>query len=131
MRHWLPHAVLLGVALVLSLPPAAAVAQAPINPRGVPGYNTPAVSPYINLLRTGSPQAVNYYGIVRPEIQFRNSLQNLQQQVTDIGTATAETGTTSAAPPPTGHAVSFLNYSHYYGGLGGATSLPGRTSSSG
>ena len=38
-------------------------------------YAQPVFSPYLNLLRRGTNPAVNYYGLVRPEIDFRNSLQ--------------------------------------------------------
>jgi len=116
MRRSLQPVAVLGASLVLSLAAGAARAQpGAITPRGVPGYTTPPVSPYINLLRRGSPAAVNYYGIVRPEFQFQNALQNLQQQVTTLG-ATAEAEAGPNAPPATGHAVVFMNYSHYFGG---------------
>src|SRR5580658_10364261 len=49
-----------------------------------PQSNGPAVSPYLNLLRSGSSQAVNYYGLVRPAIDTQSSISNLQQQVTDL-----------------------------------------------
>src|SRR5689334_4123182 len=96
MRRLLHPVPIVGAALILGLAANRAAAQpGAITPRGVPGYTSPAVSPYINLLRSGSPAAVNYYGIVRPEFQFQNSLQNLQQQVTTLGaTTTAETAAT-------------------------------------
>jgi hypothetical protein len=116
MHRFLQPVAVLGASLALSLAASAARAQpGAISPRGVPGYTTPPVSPYINLLRSGSSAAVNYYGIVRPEFQVQNALQNLQQQVTTLGeTAGAETGPNTL--PATGHAVVFMNYSHYFGG---------------
>jgi hypothetical protein len=111
LRLILAPTMALTLTLALALP--GAQAQVPVTPRGVPGYMTPPVSPYINLLRRGSPAAVNYYGIVRPEIQFENALGNLQQQVTTLGTETGEAG--PGGLPPTGHPVQFMNYSHYFG----------------
>jgi hypothetical protein len=122
MHRFLQPVAILGPFLVVGLAANAAWAQpGAITPRGVPGYTTPPVSPYINLLRQGSPAAVNYYGIVRPEFQFQNALQNLQQQVTTLGsTAAPEAGPN--ALPATGHSVTFMNYSHYFGGLAAASS---------
>src|SRR5262245_20324517 len=52
-----------------------AAAQAPLP------YQTPPVSPYLSLFRQGSPPGVNYYNLVRPQIEFNSSIQQLQQQV--------------------------------------------------
>jgi hypothetical protein len=60
MRGLLRRVTIGGASLVMILATSAAWAQpGPITPRGVPGYTTPPVSPYINLLRRGSPAAVN------------------------------------------------------------------------
>src|SRR5262249_30380802 len=91
--------------------------------RTVPVYSPqPAVSPYINLVRRGSSPGINYYGLVRPEIEFRNAVQSLQQQVTSQ--AAAEQALASL--PETGHATAFMNYAHYYtsGLTPGAGSAP-------
>jgi hypothetical protein len=73
----------------------------------------PAVSPYLNLLRPGTNQATNYYGLVRPQIDTRNSIQSLQSQVNDLsaGSSTDAVGTELS----TGHAVQFMNTSKYFG----------------
>jgi hypothetical protein len=82
-----------------------------------PPQRQPTVSPYLNLLRPGGA-AQNYYGVVRPELEFR---QNLNRQTRDINdlqrglTATQEQ--TSALT--TGHRSHFLNYGGYFPGLGG------------
>src|SRR3954463_13791069 len=88
-------------------------------PPGPAGYRTPPFSPYLNLNRRGTNPAINYYGLVRPQVEFRNSIQNLQQQVTDLNVQTAVAGS-AVDPnlPPTGHPVQFQNYSHYFGGTG-------------
>src|SRR5262249_8648545 len=75
------------------------------------GPTTPPYSPYLNLLRPGNP-AINYYGLVRPQFDFRQQIQGLQQ-LTAPATLEAQTANTL---PTTGHPVQFLNYSHYFGG---------------
>jgi hypothetical protein len=85
--------------------------------RPVPNpYSRPVLSPYINLLNGGNP-AVNYYGLVRPELQFASSLQQMgqqvalnQQQISDLQPFTLAT---------TGHAAVFMNTSHYFQNLSG------------
>ena len=86
----------------------------------------PPVSPYLNLLRRGSDPAVNYYGIVRPEIEFRSGLQNLQQQVNTVGQDVTAQDQALGLLPATGHPVQFFNYSHYFGqGFNGGTGTQG------
>jgi hypothetical protein len=46
-----------------------------------PPPSRPAYSPYLNLLRTGNSPAINYYGLVRPEVAARQSLQAVQSAV--------------------------------------------------
>ena len=73
------RARLLALLGVLAATPAAAVAQPPGV--GVPGGGNPAFSPYLNLLRGGNPTYLNYYGLVRPQLDFQQSLQGLQSQL--------------------------------------------------
>jgi hypothetical protein len=82
------------------------------GPVGNPGY-----SPYQNLFR-GGPIYQNYYGLVRPELQFRGAIGALQQQVTlnQAGLADLAAGT---GPLTTGHPSQFLNTSHYFLSSGG------------
>ena len=105
-------------------------AQPPI-PGGVGGAGNiqrPAFSPYLNLLRSGSA-ALNYYGLVRPEQQFRQSIGTLQGSVAAnqqaIGGIQAEV---EGGIPATGHPTQFLNYSGYFlsgGAAGGGATRPG------
>jgi hypothetical protein len=77
-----------------------------------PAYTNPAVPPIINLARPGSNPAINYYGIVRPQVDFRNSMLRLQQGQAALG---QEIGTEQAGGlPTTGHAAFFMNYSTYF-----------------
>ncbi len=83
------------------------------------GYSRPTYSPYLNLTRGGNP-AFNYYGLVRPELDFRRAITDIQGQFNAFGgagpTGTEEGGTV------TGHRVLFDNLSHYYAGLGASGS---------
>jgi hypothetical protein len=75
----------------------------------------PAVSPYINL--SGRNPVVNYYGIIRPQLetrsleaQQRQTLQQLERRLKEGDTKSEEL----LALPRTGHRSYFMNYSHYY-----------------
>jgi hypothetical protein len=96
---------------------------------------TPGFSPYLNLLRGGNSPAINYYGIVRPEITFGNSLyqlgvqQNLLQgQQTDLSNQQSALAAYTALPA-TGHTTGFMTQSKFFmtnGGAGqGNTFAPG------
>ncbi|QDU24156.1 hypothetical protein [Urbifossiella limnaea] len=122
-------------AAVLGTLAGAAKAQPPV-PGGVGGAGNiqrPSFSPYLNLLRSGSP-ALNYYGLVRPDQQFRQSITNLQGSVAAnqqaIGGLQSEV---EVGAPVTGHPTQFLNYGGYFlnsgpgsvGGGGPANFQPG------
>ncbi|SRR6266849_3255203 len=89
---------------------------------GVPGNpaNRPAVSPYINLLRGGSSAGVNYYGLVRPEIEFRGAIQRNQQQIAAGQQSYSEL---TAGLSTTGHPVRYMTHWNYFlnNGIGTAT----------
>lgn len=87
-------------------------------------YARPVFSPYLNLLRGGANPAVNYFGLVRPEIDFRNNLQSLQQQV-NAQYATTAADENAAAALGTGHLTQFNNLSHYFNYQGGAATGTG------
>jgi hypothetical protein len=102
------------------------------RPATYPG-SRPTVSPYLNITRSGN-RALNYYNLVRPEFEFRNAYQRLQQQA---GQQAASIDQINAEfLPATGHSTSFQNYSHFFPSLGGqgvvrtpgtpATQPPGR-----
>jgi hypothetical protein len=85
----------------------------------LPGQR-PAVSPYLNLLRRGSDPAVNYYDLVRTQIDVRSSITQLQQQVTTNQQSIATQEATASALV-TGHTSRFLNLSGYFMRVGGTT----------
>jgi len=93
----------------------------PVNP-----INRPAFSPYLNLNRPGTLAAVNYYGLVRPEQQFRNAL--FQNQLDIAGNQQAISNFTGG-PITTGHRVGFMTHWRYFmnTGIGAPTSAFRRT----
>jgi len=89
----------------------------------VPGGYTrpPAFSPYLNLNRGGSP-AINYYGLVRPELQFRQSLLHLANDVAANQQALGSGNPGMNDMPFTGHPTQFMNLGGYFmnnGSIGG------------
>jgi hypothetical protein len=98
--------------LVLFAPVARAQPPGPFpgGPSG-PGL-PPPFSPFLNLARPNSNPAINYYGIIRPQNQFANSLQALQRQ-SALGPFAA-TDTNPDAPVSTGHPFGFQTQYLYY-----------------
>jgi hypothetical protein len=104
------------IALALVLAAGTVYAQPPVTPQApTQPYSPPVFSPYLNLLNRGNP-AINYYGIVRPEVQAQQQLQRLQ-----FGLARTDAeieATTATAPgllPTTGHTVGFMTQARYFG----------------
>jgi hypothetical protein len=86
--------------------------QEPINP-----YQRPLVSPYLNMNRSGNP-AINYYGLVRPQINTAKSITQLQlqqQALPQLGQPFAPVNDPSAFTlPETGHPTTFFSYGTYF-----------------
>jgi hypothetical protein len=124
----LRYAALLAVALAGGLGARPALAQYPLGPRPLNPYGPPGYSPYLNLLRRGNPTFVNYYGLVRPELDLRYTAGSLQQQVNNVGAQANANTQAIAGLPETGHTTAFMNYSHFFGGGagGGAGIVAGR-----
>ena len=108
--HRLREMVLAGAGLLACL--RGAQAQAPVTRPPVNPFNPPPVSPYLNLGRGGAP-AINYYGLVRPQVDTAAYLQQLQRQQAAAALPPAEL---AGGVPVTGHPVQFMNFSHYYSG---------------
>ena len=107
----------LGLAFFVSGAPL--LAQAP-GIVGNPG-NRPAVSPYINLLRAGSSAGVNYYGLVKPEIEFRTGIQRNQQQIAAGQQSLTEF---SAGLSTTGHPTRYMTHWSYFMNNGSGAAQP-------
>jgi hypothetical protein len=74
-----------------------------------------SVTPYINLI--GRNPVVNYFGIVRPELEARRiqaqqsqAIQNLSRQLQGAEPKSPDVWSL----PKTGHTAYFNNFSHYY-----------------
>lgn len=91
--------------------------------RAQPGAPRPTFSPYLNLTRPGGTPALNYYGLVRPELQFRQSIQNLQGAVTANQQVIGNLQTGGTGVPTTGHPTQFLNYGGYFLNSGGTAAV--------
>ncbi|MBL8799704.1 MAG: hypothetical protein JNM56_37830 [Planctomycetia bacterium] len=99
-----------------------ASAQSPVNP-----ITRPTFSPYLNLLRRDNNPAINYYGLVRPEIEFRNSMNQVQQQLNSVQSTQIQNEAALGALA-TGHRTQFQSYGHYFPAKGGAgAGGPGRS----
>jgi hypothetical protein len=80
--------------------------------------NPPRVSPYLNLLRGGATPGLNYVNLVQPDIQTRNSIQQLQTQT--VGNQQEIAGLEAGVLPVTGHAFGFQNHLAYFNNLSSA-----------
>ncbi len=107
---------------------AAASAQIGPTPLG-----PPVTSPYLNLLRPGSPTFLNYYGLVRPELQLRAQQGLLQNQVTGLNENLTSLSTASGSGQglgsdlATGHGFGFQTHRQYFLNAGGGGQAFGLT----
>jgi hypothetical protein len=105
-----------------------------VQPMGTNPYQRPTISPYLNMIRPGTNPALNYYGLVRPQMQAMRSMQVFQQDLNTVANMVVFPEAQQTGPqtnlPITGHSVSFYNYSTYFplatstggrGTLGGTT----------
>jgi hypothetical protein len=117
---------LASIALCLLPPPRAGrvLGQSP--------QRRPSVSPYLNLARRGVPPAINYYGLVRPQFEFRSSIQNLQGQVTALEQpGPVDTTEFTSDLPPTGQRAQFMSHTRYFFNAVPTTGGPGRPAAGG
>jgi hypothetical protein len=101
----------------------------PPPPGGAYYSRPPAFSPYLNLLRGGNA-AINYYGLVRPELQFRQALQNLSGDVAMNQQMIGNLSNQFMGVSGTGHPTQFMNLGGYFmnsggGGMGASILGPG------
>ncbi|MFL5342136.1 MAG: hypothetical protein ACJ8F7_18475 [Gemmataceae bacterium] len=127
MRSFTAFSAVVAVAIVGTEP---ASAQFPPPGPGTTPANPPVVSPYLNLLRRGSSAGVNYYGLVKPDMEFRNAYRGLQQQLNLQQNANQQIDQQTGLPY-TGHAAVFLNTGGYFlnstpaTGMGQLSTRPG------
>jgi hypothetical protein len=107
----------LGLGLAVWLTWTAGAAHAQVQGYQMNRAQTPGFSPYLNILRGGSSPAINYYGIVRPEITFANSLYQLgaEQNLLQGQQANQQSALAAyTALPATGHPAGFQTQSRYF-----------------
>jgi hypothetical protein len=82
------------------------------SPGGIGAVGQPTFSPYLNLLRRGNSTLQNYYGLVRPEQQFRTANEQFQSNFNQVQRQFNSTQQTKVAPPlqSTGHHVRFMSH---------------------
>ncbi len=113
---------LLSLWLVLA---AGAMAQAQ------PPITNPPVTPWLNLYRAGASVNSNYNNLVRPDLDFRGSILQLQNQTAANQQGLANLATTPAGPLVTGHQAGFMTQNSYFQTLGSGGSAGGNGSSFG
>jgi hypothetical protein len=104
---------------VQAQPPRPGGFAPPPPPGGAYYSRPPAFSPYLNLLRGGGSSALNYYGLVRPEMQFRQSIQNLSGDVATNQQMVDSLGAQMIGQSATGHPTQFMNLGGYFMNSGG------------
>jgi hypothetical protein len=84
-------------------------------------YQSPAYSPYLNLLRSGNP-AYNYYGLVRPQIATANAFQALgnNQYSQNVGPSM-----NANQPLQTGNRSTFMTHTRFFLNQGGGRGTVG------
>ena len=84
--------------------------------------NRPTFSPYLNLLRRGNSTLGNYYGLVRPELEFRRADSQFQANFGSLDRrfSDVQRDLSGRQMQTTGHRVQFL--SNLRGSSGGASS---------
>lgn len=111
-----PVQTLIGVVLLAF--GAAPMASAQPMPGPLGQVNRPAFSSYLNLTRPGATPALNYFGMVQPQTQFRQSFQNLQGAVNSNFQAIGGLQNQPGGIPATGHGFGFMNYRGYFQNTG-------------
>lgn len=116
-----PISFLVLVGCVLSLPVGSARAQAPL-----PIQDRPTLSPWLNLYRRDPGPVGPYLSYVRPEqrllgrlAQQSSAISRQNAAITALRNQAASVGTETTIAP-TGTGATFMNYSHYFGSVGGS-----------
>jgi hypothetical protein len=120
------YAGLTALALVLGFAPSEGRAQGRSAPRSITS-NSPTVSPFINLGRIGGAfnPAIDYYGIVRPQIDFAATQNSLAQQGVVLQQQVQQLENLPPGAVVTGVRAQFMNSSRYFqNNRGGATQSP-------
>jgi hypothetical protein len=109
------YACLAALALLLGFAPDEGRAQGRSAPRSITS-NEPTVSPFINLGRIGGAfnPAIDYYGIIRPQVDFATTQQSLAQQGVVLQQQVQQLENLPPGSVVTGVRATFMNYSRYF-----------------
>lgn len=78
-------------------------------------YQNPAYSPYLNLTRGGNA-ALNYYGLVRPQVATANAFQALASNQHNMNVGSSPNPN---QPLQTGNRASFMTHTRFFMNSGG------------
>ncbi len=111
MKHWWMVTLVLGCWMGMVAPASAQLGvynRPQVSPR-------PTINPYLNLTGRGQ-MAVNYYGIVKPQLEMYQGLQQVHQEIQQLQPLLS--GPMSQGNQidtlRTGHPVVFQSTSHYF-----------------
>ncbi len=112
MKQWRMLTLAVLGCWLIAVAPAAAQLGAYNRPQVSP---RPTINPYLNLVGRGQ-SAVNYYGIVRPQLEMYQGLHQVQQEVQQLQPLLSGPLTQGSQVETlrTGHPVVFQSTSHYF-----------------
>lgn len=91
-----------------------------------PVIQPPGLSPYLNLFRPGSSPALNYFDIVRPQLQNQANFQALQQQQTMFRQQLYQI-TPNRSSQGTAKVPGYMTHGKYFGTTGTIAAGTGQT----
>lgn len=95
-------------ALIAIVGSASDVLAQPVFPASRPTF-----SPYLNLARSGSSPTLNYFGLVRPEINNRQNIQAIQSAAASNQRSISDL-VNGGELPTTGVSSQFMNHYSYF-----------------
>jgi len=100
--------------VALGVTAGAALAQPAYVPAGqsTGPATRPTFSPYLNLLRGSNSPGVNYYGLVRPQVQAQSALSTLQATLGQP--AGSPFDTIDPSIPVTGQPFGYMTHTSYF-----------------
>lgn len=106
---WLPAAEVRAQGTTPVGPTQAPYVRPPVSP-----YPRPSVSPYLNLTRGGVP-ALNYFNLVRPQVDVQSSLNVLENRADLLGQTLEESRSLGVG---TSYPSQFMTHGRYFFNLG-------------
>jgi hypothetical protein len=73
----------------------------------------PTVSPYLNIVNGGNDAAINYFGLVRPQVAFGRAIQNLNNDFNFLDSNASQLNQQNQTSQ-TGHRSSFMTQGRYF-----------------